>query len=143
MSRHRGSLLPVIAEHVSYFQSNIDPQAKYNEIILTALTLGSWGEYYHMHALAVILNVPIFQYCTFRHNYTNVCLIDPSLSPTELAEAFHHFSFPWLQEVNYRGTSYPNGGHPSTQDTSCSPIINHTLKTRVCSYIEHLPCALV
>ena len=68
-------------------QSNIDPQVKYNDIVLTSLTLGAWGDYYHMHALAVVLNVPIFQYCTFRHE-TNMCLLDSSLSPSELVEAF-------------------------------------------------------
>ena len=94
LSTHRDALLPVIAEHVSYFQSNIDPQVKYNNIVLTSLTLGAWGEYYHMHALAVLLNVPIFQYCTFRHE-TNMCLLDSSLSPSGLVEAFRrseHFT---------------------------------------------------
>ena len=72
---------------MSYLQSNIDPQVKYNDIVLTSLTLGAWGEYYHIHALAVVMNVPIFQYCTFRHE-TNMCLLDSSLSPSGLVEAF-------------------------------------------------------
>ena len=109
---NRDTLLPVIAEHVSYFQSNIDPQVKYNDIVLTSLTLGAWGEYYHIHALAVVMNVPIFQYCTFRHSKTNMCLLDSSLSPSGLVEAFRrreHFTretenrrwwFGWLSKAS-------------------------------------------
>ena len=82
-------------------------ESKYYDLLDVALTMGRLGEYFHMQALSMILSIPIFQYCTFRHNVTRECVIDETLAASELAHYFcEHKPFSSAHNLFYPEDQY-------------------------------------
>ena len=59
---------------------DLDIPQEYDRILQKALTPLAWAEDYHIQALSLILNMPIFSYNVWRNSADNMFYNDPTMT---------------------------------------------------------------